>query len=57
MYGNEPNYIKNVDLCDGQLRLTVFDSTEESTTYVFMSAKDAWNLGHNILNHVFRRKE
>ena len=57
MYGDDLIYIENVELWKGQLRLTVFDSTEESTMYVFMSFKEAWKLGTDILNQVFRHKK
>tara|TARA_R100000750_G_C2338273_1_gene93052 strand:- start:814 stop:987 length:174 start_codon:yes stop_codon:yes gene_type:complete len=57
MYGDDLIYIENVELWKGQLRLTVFDSTEECTMYVFMSYKEAWKLGTDILNQVFRHKK
>lgn len=51
-YGNGLIYIKNIDIWKDKLRLTVYDSTEESTTYIIMSCTDGISLSNDIMNEV-----
>ena len=51
-YGNGLIYIKNIDIWKDKLRLTIYDSTEESTTYIFMSCTDGISLSNDIMNEV-----
>ena len=51
-YGNGLIYIKNIDIWKDKLRLTVYDSIEESTTYIFMSCTDGISLSNDIMNEV-----
>ena len=51
-YGNGLIYIKNIDIWKDKLRLTIYDSTEESTTYIIMSCTDGISLSNDIMNEV-----
>ena len=51
-YGNGLIYIKNIDIWKDKLRLTVYDSIEESTTYIIMSCTDGISLSNDIMNEV-----
>ena len=44
MYGSGLIYIKKVDIWEDKLRLTIFDSVEDSEMYVFMHPKTAHSL-------------
>ena len=44
MYGTGLIYIKRVDIWENKLRLTIFDSVEESEMYVFMHPETAHSL-------------
>ena len=44
MYGTGLIYIKKVDIWKDKLRLTIFDSVEDSEMYVFMHPKTAHSL-------------
>lgn len=47
-YGEGLIYIKNIDTWKGKVRLTVFDITEESEMYIFMTHTEARDLAIDL---------
>ena len=47
-YGEGLIYIKNIDIWKGKVRLTVFDTTEESEMYIFMTHTEARDLAIDL---------
>ena len=47
-YGEGLIYIKNIDIWIGKVRLTVFDITEESEMYIFMTHYEARDLAIDL---------
>ena len=47
-YGEGLIYIKNIDTWKGKVRLTMFDTTEESEMYIFMTHYEARDLAIDL---------
>ena len=49
MYGEGLIYIKNIDIWQGKLRLTMLDTIKDTEMYIFMTRHEARDLAIDIM--------